>query len=417
MAMELPFGSENYAQKEEDIEYIDVEIRELPEDIEVDIMYNSFGMGDDDKLYMGTCCTFGSAYILCYDSIKDKIEVVANMDEVINDYRNGYDRQGKIHGPLFLNKNGKIYGTTHQDIGIPYYGNFYDPGQYLGGHWFCFDPNTWQVEDLGLGKEGEGFLTNTLDIQGNILYAVTWPGGYLYSYDINSGVSRNLGRTSIHLSRFMLCMSDGTVYYSMKDGYLGRYQRGEDCIKSIPYKIQPPEETNQLSGNVVLQCAVEWEKRKSFIGFAGNPFLMSKEGNDKYSLEYYHLFKKGIYSCFELVVDRERKIYYSHCEWGEPPLHSARIFRFDPETGVNEMVGYMRCGQLRDIRHICGGAVSKDGSTLYYHALIPKDMRDRNDLTRNRLREEDGLFKLGEMETLWVRKYFKPVLVIYKIKQ
>lgn len=413
MSTLIPFGSENFFTRD-NIEYIDVEIREMPPDI--DVTYNSFNVAGDGRLYMGTCRIFGSAHILCYDPRKDKIEVVANMDEALNDHKRGYDKQGKIHGRLFEGKDGKLYGATHMDIATPVYGNFYSASRYPGGHWIRLDPESWKIEDLGIPKEGEGILTNTMDVENNILYGITWPSGYLYSYDIDSGISRNLGRTSIHLSRFILCMSDGTLFYAMKDGFIGRYRKGEDCIRSLPNKIPLRLSAHDwLWRKGALQCAIEWEKGKSFVAFAGNPIMVSREDDDTYSVKHYPFFKNGIYSCFELVKAKDNKIYYSNHEYGEPFSHSGRLFRFDPESGLNELVGYMRCGELHDFRHIAGGAISPDGNSLYYSALVPRNMVDRIDLTAEIISYENALYAKGELDDIWLRKHFKPVLVICRL--
>ena len=414
MSRLLPYGSENYLPREE-IEYLDVEIRDMPPGIDVDVMYNSFSVAGDGKLYMGTCCTFGSSHILCYDPETDRISDIADMDDAIGDHRRGFDRQGKIHGRLF-EWEGLLYGATHMDIATPVYGNYYDPKRYAGGHWFRMDPKTHKIEDLGIQRQGEGILTYTMDTGRGILYGVTWPSGYLYSFDVRSGLSRNLGRTSIHLSRFILSMSDGTVFYNMKDGMLGRYRFGDDCIESLPCGIPLClSDIDWVWRKGVLQCAVEWDKDRSFIGFAGNPVLVSWDDDGICSTKQFPLFKSGIYSTFELAVSSDRKIFYSHCDWSEPYSFTGRLFRFDPADGRNEILGYMRCGDLHDIRHIAGGAISNDRRSLYYHALVPKDMTDRFDLTYEKLNAEGALFAKGLVDSIWLKKYFKPVLVICKV--
>lgn len=415
MSVKLKYGAENFLPEGE-IEYFDVELSELPEGVDVDVMYNSFSVASDGRLYMGTCRTLGSGHILRYDPACGKVEDVANLDEAIGDFRNGHDRQGKIHGGFFEHGDGYLYGATHMDIATPVYGNYYDEHRYAGGHWFRLDQRTGRLEDLGISRPGEGILTYTMDRVRGVLYGVTWPSGYLYSFDIKTCVSRNLGRTGIHLSRFIHSMSDGTVFCSMKDGFIGRYRPGYDCIEStscrIPLRIG---ERDWSWRRGVMQCAAEQEPNKSFVAFAGNPALVSLDSDGGCYMRSFPLFKEGIYSCFELAVSDDKCVYYSHCEWGGSPSLSGRLFRFDPSSGENEIVGYMRCGGLCDFRHISGGAMSPDKRTLYYHALVPKDMENRFDLTHAKLAEENDLFARGLVDEIWMRKYFKPVLVICKI--
>ncbi|MBU1856957.1 MAG: SMP-30/gluconolactonase/LRE family protein, partial [Verrucomicrobia bacterium] len=164
-----------------------------------------------------------------------------------------------------------------------------------------------------------------------------------------------------------------------------------------------------------LQCAIEWEKNRSFVAFAGNPYLMTVRENGALDVKEYPCFKNGIYSTFELAISYDRKVYYSNTHWGEPPLHAGRLYRLDPESGENELVGQFRCGKLTDFRHISGGAISRDGRTLYYFALVPKELRDRPDLTFERLNIENSQFARGKHTTYWPREYFKPVLVICRL--
>ncbi|MBU0715437.1 MAG: hypothetical protein KJ964_08785 [Verrucomicrobia bacterium] len=415
MAIKLPYGFDTYRPRAES-EYLDVKICEMPAGVEVDFMYNSLAVASDDRLYLGTCRTDGSAHILRYDPRRSQIEDVADMDEAIGDHRRGHDRHGKIHGRFFEGRDGWIYGGTHMDIALPFYGNFYDPHHYAGGHWFRLDPASGRIEDLGIPRPGEGLLTYTMDVENGILYGVTWPSGYLYSYEVASGQSRNLGRTAVHLGRFILCLSDGTVFYGLKDGFIGRYRRGETCIKSLPQRIPlclSPIDWLWRKG--ALQCAIEWEKNRSFVAFAGNPYLMTVRENGALDVKEYPCFKNGIYSTFELAISYDRKVYYSNTHWGEPPLHAGRLYRLDPESGENELVGQFRCGKLTDFRHISGGAISRDGRTLYYFALVPKELRDRPDLTFERLNIENSQFARGKHTTYWPREYFKPVLVICRL--
>ena len=75
----------------------------------------------------------------------------------------------------------------------------------------------------------------------------------------------------------------------------------------------------------------------------------------------------------------------------------------------------MRCGELHDFRHIAGGAISPDGNSLYYSALVPRNMVDRIDLTAESLSYENALYAKGELDDIWLRKHFKPVLVICRL--
>lgn len=379
MSCELPYGSKTFVEETE-MEFVEVEAKEFPASVEMDVCYNTFLFASDDRLYMGTCCQSGSAHLLAYDPKQDKILDLANMDEVIPDLSRGYAGHGKIHTPLFEGTDGKIYGATHMDILFPFWSSFYDSHGYAGGHWFCYEPKSGKCSDLGLAIPKEGILTMAMDKQRQILYGVSWPRGYLLAYDIRKGVTENKGRASIHLSRYIICMSDGTVFLTGRNGHIATYRPGQQFVEDLPVRLNRRMGelyTADIGKDTTFTAPVEWEPAKSFLAFVFRTGDVFKYDQIEKKVEYYELFNEGFYCNVQPVVASDKKVYYAIAAEGKTsvPNQSGRIFRFDPVTKVNELVGYMRCGNLNQFFHLSGGAIGPD-DTIYWFALTHRNLEE-----------------------------------------
>ena len=408
MPRTMPYGSKSYVDEKE-MEFVEVEVKEFPTSVAMDISYNTYLVASDGRLYLGTCRQNGSAHLLAYDPREDKILDLANMDEVIPDYGRGYAGQGKIHTPLCEGADGKIYGATHMDILYPFWVSFYDVYGYQGGHWFCYDPKTGKCTDLGLAIPREGVLTMAMDKERQILYGISWPRGYLLAYDIATGRTENKGRATINLSRFMLCMSDGTVFFTGRNGYITTYQPGKCFIEHLPVRVNRrigPLYQRDIGPDTVFTAPVEWERAKSFLAFVFRSGDLFKYDKTEGKIEYYELFNEETYCNVQSVVASDKKVYYAlpGDVGAAGPNHSGRIFRFDPATGVNELVGYMRCGKLNQFFHIGGGAIGADG-TMYWFTLTPRDAK-KGYITTEEFSSTADPFCLT-----------RPLLIIYKPKE
>lgn len=402
MAIRLPPNSPPVVQ-EEDIEYVDVETREFPDRAAMDCCYNSFLVADDGRLYMGTCCEYGTAHLMMYDPKDGKIRVLAALDDLIPDRQRGYAGQGKIHTPLCQGNDGCIYGATHMDILFPFWSSYYDAHGYAGGHWFRYDPRQNRLTDLGLAAEKEGILTMAMDRQRGILYGLTWPRGRLIAYDIAKGITEDKGRVSIHLSRYMICMSDGTVYVTGRNGHIAFYRPGMSCVQNLPVRLRRRMGelfVGDVGKDTTFTACVEWEKSRSFLSFifrTGDVFRYDQRNE---SVEYYSLFNAGFYCNVQSVVSSDRKVYYAIGEGDSGKRNEyGRIFRFDPAAQVNELIGYVRSGEHTDFFHISGGAIAPD-DTMYWFAL-------------RRRSPEDGPGRLRPLGASGCFMNTQPVLIIY----
>lgn len=407
----MPFGSKPFVDEKE-MEFVEVEVKEFPASAEMDVSYSTYLVAGDDRLYLGTCRQGGSAHLLAYDPKQDKILDLANMDEVIPDFSRGYARHGKVHTPLCEGDDGKIYGATHMDISFPFWSSFYDPHGYAGGHWFCYDPKSNTCTDLGLAISKEGILTMAMDKKRQILYGISWPRGYLLSYDIRTGITKNRGRASVFLSRFILCMSDGTVFFTGRNGHIATYHPDNEFVENLPIRLEREEapDSQTFGQDIVFTTPLEWKPNGNFFAFILSEGIMTKyaRGFFKYDLvdktvKYYNFFDRGIYVNAQMVIASDKKIYYAlpANAGASGPNRCGRIFRFSPETETNELVGYMRSrGNTYQLSHLSGGAIGLN-DTMYWFALTPRDTKA-------------GYMTFEQFYGCTGFRATKPVLIIYK---
>ena len=370
MSCNLPHGSSPYVDEKE-MEFLPTKLRDFPVSAQVDCCYNTYLVASDGRLYMGTCRQGGSAHLLAYDPVMDKIIDLANMDDVVPGPAHGYVGQGKIHSQLCEGVDGKIYGATHMDILFPSWSSFYDAHGYAGGHWFYYDPKTNRCVDLGLAIKNEGILTMAMDRERQILYGLSWPRGYLLSYDIRTGITKNLGRASIHLSRYMVCLRDGTVYLTGRNGHMAYYRPGMRSVENTSLKLHRRMGelyTADIGKDTTFTACIELEPARSFLAFifrTGDAFIYNQATG---AIRYYELFNQGFYFNMQPVMASDKKVYYAlgPDTPGVPANQSARLFRLDPQTGANELCGYFRDTPADKLRHITGGAIGPDDTTYWF---------------------------------------------------
>lgn len=215
--------------------------------------YNAISEASDGNIYYVLCSGKHdvAAQLHKYNPDSDQTEFIADLSEVVGEKDQNYISQGKSHTE-FYEVNGKLYFGTH----IGYY-EMIDGAQqlpvnapegyklYPGGHFLSYDLNTKEIEDLAIIPD-EGVLSMTMDTDRMHLYAISWPSGYFYHYDINKNILTNAGLISGFGERGkrgddyrVLCRSlvvdpnTGYVYYSTSEGDIFYYDPATLVIKKL----------------------------------------------------------------------------------------------------------------------------------------------------------------------------------------
>jgi hypothetical protein len=309
--------------------------------------YNGMGTASDGRIfYVLSSEKYDiGAQMYCYDPASDKIEHVGDVTEACGEKGAKTIVQGKSHVP-FQERDGKLYFATHvgwysiidgmEKIGIPPQG--WKP--YPGGHFLAYDMATKKFEDLATAPRGEGILTMTMDVKRGRLYGLTWPAGRFLRYDLAKKELKDLGPVSRQgengkgeqyrtLCRsFVVDPHDGSVYYTVGDGEIFRYQYDKDAIEVV-------------QGD---------DMRKDYLGL----YDPTSAGHMAYN------WRQTVW------YEPEKAVYGVHG-------NSGYLFRFDPRVPEVQMVDRItskpsqRSGMFDQFSYgYLGFTLGPDGKTLYY---------------------------------------------------
>lgn len=215
--------------------------------------YNGMGCGSDGHIYyvLSSEKYDVGARMFGFDPKTQQVRQVGDLTEACGEQGRKTIVQGKSH-VNFVEANGKLYFSTH----IGFYSSIdgmEKPGvppagwqRYPGGHFLSYDLKTGRYEDFGIGPEGEGILTTSMDPKRGRLYGISWPKGYFFRYDLakkewkNFGLFAAQGEDGKGENYRTLCRSiavntdDGSAYFSVSNGDIYRYDYTQD--KVLPVK-------------------------------------------------------------------------------------------------------------------------------------------------------------------------------------
>ena len=257
--------------------------------------YNGLSSASDGKIYYVLCSELmdvaGQMY--CFDPLTGKIEHLGDLTELCGEKDMKVVAQGKSH-VNFNEMNGKLYFSTHlgyysiidgmEKTGVPAKG--YNP--YRGGHLLAFDMKTRKTEDLGIAPHNEGILTMNMDIKRGLIYGLTWPTGYLFSYDVVKKEMKDLGpftgkgENGSGKDFRVICRSiavnpeDGTIYLTNADGQIKQLRLGQDNVETIEGEDMKKDYFGTYEVSTAGSMAYNWRQvfwytpEKKVYGVHGN---------------------------------------------------------------------------------------------------------------------------------------------------
>lgn len=214
--------------------------------------YNGMGCGSDGNIYyvLSSEKYDVGAKMYGFDPKTQKVRLVGDLTEACGEKGKNTIVQGKSH-VNFVEMGGKLYFSTHigfysiidgmEKMGIPPAG--WRP--YPGGHLLAYDLKSGKFQDFGVGPEGEGILTTSMDTKRGRLYGITWPKGFFFRYDLakknwkNFGLFAAQGEDGKGANYRTLCRSiavntdDGSAYFSNSNGDIFRYDYSQDKVEQV----------------------------------------------------------------------------------------------------------------------------------------------------------------------------------------
>jgi hypothetical protein len=215
--------------------------------------YNGISVASDGNVYYVLCATSidfgGKAYR--YDPRKDEVKYLGDLTEICGEKGHKTVPQGKSH-VRFQEYKGKLFFSTHAGYynvvdGMECLATVVPPGYkpYPGGHLLAYDLKSGAFEDLGFAPKGEAVLSMSMDTRRGVIFGITWPVGYFFSYDVEKKALRNLGPVAGEGENGkgptyrVLCRSiavdpeTGCACYTNPEGDVFRYRPGADGVEKV----------------------------------------------------------------------------------------------------------------------------------------------------------------------------------------
>ncbi len=214
--------------------------------------YNAMGTGSDGKIYyvLSSENIDQGARMFCLDPKTQRIREHGDLTEACGEKGTKAIPQGKSH-VNFVEAEGKLYFATHvgvysivegkETMGIPPAG--YKP--YPGGHLLSYDLKTGKYEDYGIAPNREGVLTFNMDTRRGRMFALTWPSGIFYRYDLGTRQQKSFGKMcaegedGVGANYRTVCRSiavdldDGSAYFTTSEGTILRYDAKSDSVAPV----------------------------------------------------------------------------------------------------------------------------------------------------------------------------------------
>ena len=212
--------------------------------------YNGMGTGSDGRIYyvLSSESAEQGARMFCLDPKSQKISLIGDLTDACGE--KGAIPQGKSH-VNFVEADGKLYFATHvgvysiidgkETMGVPPAG----VKPYPGGHLLAYDLKSGRFEDFGVAPGREGVLTFGMDARRGRLFALTWPSGIFYRYNLATKDQKSFGKQcadgedGVGPTYRTVCRSiavdleDGSAYFTTSEGTILRYSAATDAVEAV----------------------------------------------------------------------------------------------------------------------------------------------------------------------------------------
>ena len=152
--------------------------------------YFSLVEGLNGKLYIGTAKYGENAYLVEFDPKTEKQRIVIDTNKLTGATGKGFAAQSKIHTKNFVGPSGKVYVGSKEGYPDAAEVKANDVAPYPGGYVMTYDPNTGKSENLGMPYPGQGVGDVVADEARGLIYVVTCEEEYWMVYDTKARQKR-----------------------------------------------------------------------------------------------------------------------------------------------------------------------------------------------------------------------------------
>jgi hypothetical protein len=346
----------------------------------------------DGKVYAGLACHGCSGHLVFYDSKKDTMIDVGDLNRLTGEQGLEIGPQSKIHAKFGEGKDGRIYFATHGGWWFDY-ARFATPEGYPGSHYMAYDPRLGQVQDFGPGPRFEGMNTGAYDPKFNRIYGLTHPRGHFVYYDVATGAKVDKGRVNNwdSICRTLGVDDQGNVYGSYGAGRIFMYSPRTDTLKELSAQL-PIRQKGISLGRDYGKSETAWrvvvwdETTKRFYGveesesalFSFDPFAKPEDAVKRLgqmAIAELAGRRDVPYATLSLTLGHDRKLYYAAA--GEEFDYSgsgavakaSHLMTYDLRSGKTEDLGEMHLADGRPVLGTNSADTGPDG-TIYFVGAI-----------------------------------------------
>jgi hypothetical protein len=264
--------------------------------------YNGMGTGSDGKIYYVLSCEAHdvAAQMFSFDPATEKIQRLGDLTEACGEKDSKAIVQGKSH-VRFVESAGKLYFATHigfysiidgmEKPGIPPAG--FKP--YPGGHLLAYDLASGKFEDLAIAPEKQGILTMSMDVQRGRIFALTWPSGIFFRFDLATKNLKNFGKMCAEgedgkgASYRTICRSivvnpdDGSAYLTTSEGTILRYRPETDAVETVAGEDMKKDYFGLYDPTSAGHMGYNWRQT---VWHAGDKMIYGVHGNSGYLFRF-----------------------------------------------------------------------------------------------------------------------------------
>ena len=375
---------------------VTVDYRVFPGLAEMDGNWAALLAASDGKVYAGLACHGCSGHLVLYDSKKDKMIDVGDLNTLTGEQGLETGPQSKIHARFGEGKDGRIYFSTHGGWWFDY-ARFATPEGYPGSHYMAYDPQTGQVQNFGIGPRFEGINTGAYDPKFNRIYGLTHPRAHFVYYDVATGAKVDKGRVN---NRDSICRTlgiddQGNVYGSFGAGRIFMYSPRTDTLQELSAQL-PIRQKGISLGRDYGKSETAWrvvvwdETTKRFYGVEeSESALFSFDPAAKPEDAVKRLGQMAIpelaarrdvpYATLSLTLGHDRKLYYAAAakefDYGgsDKVAKASHLMTYDLRSGKTEDLGEMHLADGRPVLGTNSADTGPDGTIYFVGAIGVKE--------------------------------------------
>jgi hypothetical protein len=214
--------------------------------------YFSIIEGENGKLYVGTHANGVNSWLVEFDPVTRKMQVVVDCHKAIGKDLKGFGSQAKIHTRNNVGNSGKIYFGTKQ--GYPAKGEKRE--DYPGGYPMVYDPATGATKVYPIPVPHHGINSIMPDESRGIAYISTCSDGrpgpgensVFLVLDLKTGKYRELIDTQ-HIYGFIVLDYLGRAYHPLLGGEIARYDPRTNKLEKLKQTVDgsPPAASLHLA--------------------------------------------------------------------------------------------------------------------------------------------------------------------------